>query len=72
MFLIDNILKLVIIFVGISLSVFFILLITFHVVEKQERAECRLWQEQANKYPDFFLTDWQEKQCNYLNMTISF
>ena len=52
MFLIDNILKLVIIFVGISLSVFFILLITFHVVEKQERAECRLWQEQANKYPE--------------------
>jgi len=30
---------------------------------KQEKAECYQWQEDAQSFPDWYATDWQEQQC---------
>lgn len=32
-------------------------------LSKQEKVECITWQNQAKEYPDFYITDWQDKQC---------
>jgi hypothetical protein len=48
------------------------LLIIFVVVghDKQAKAECYKWQQQAETYPDFFLADWQQAQCDYHGILI--
>jgi len=37
---------------------------------RQEIKECYQWQKQAKQYPNFYLTDWQAKQCQRHNIII--
>ena len=39
-------------------------------VDKHEVVECLKWQEQAEIYPNFYLTEWQKMQCDYHEITI--
>lgn len=34
-------------------------------VNKHEINECLKWKEEAEKYPDYWLTDYQREQCEY-------
>jgi len=44
---------------------------TFSVaLHRQEVHECLTWQEQAEQYPAFYLTDWQEEQCKSVNIYV--
>jgi len=38
--------------------------------DKQMKAECYTWQKQAEQYPLFYLTEWQEEQCDELGIEI--
>ena len=40
------------------------------MIEKQERLECEKWQEWAEEYPNFYLTEWQKDQCEYHQIII--
>ncbi len=39
-------------------------------VGKSEKLECLKWQKEAEEYPDFFLTEWQKKQCEHHKVEI--
>ena len=43
---------------------------TYKGVTETEIAECKDWQEQALKYPDYYITKWQEGQCKAHNVEI--
>ena len=32
-------------------------------LEGMEQTECQKWEQQKEKYPGWFATDWQEAQC---------
>lgn len=40
-------------------------------IDKQEKVECLAWQKQAKEYPAYYITKWQEKQCNAHNIIIN-
>tara|TARA_B100000508_G_scaffold125777_1_gene109944 strand:+ start:1235 stop:1435 length:201 start_codon:yes stop_codon:yes gene_type:complete len=42
-----------------------------YLMDRAERADCYKWQEQAQVYPSFYLTDWQEAQCDYHQISVS-
>jgi len=56
------------------ITIIIILILTLLVaekgLEKQERAECLKWQKWAQKYPGFYLTEWQKQQCKRYNIKI--
>ncbi len=39
--------------------------------DKHERVECLKWQEQAEMYSNFYLTEWQKAQCDYHEIEIN-
>jgi len=48
----------------IFLSLFAWLLSIGNGLEKYEINECNKWKEQAEVYPDYYLLEWQEQQCD--------
>jgi hypothetical protein len=38
-------------------------------IKKTEKAECLKWAEEAQVYPNYYLTDWQEAQCQTIFKT---
>jgi hypothetical protein len=39
-------------------------------VDRQEKSECLKWQDEATKYPDYYLTAWQKEQCDHWGIQI--
>ena len=39
-------------------------------VDRQAEHECLQWQEQAKEYQDFYLSDWQKKQCESVGVQV--
>ena len=39
-------------------------------IYRTETVECRKWQEYAAKYPRFYITEWQSKQCQHHNVPV--
>ena len=37
-------------------------------MDKQGRVNCRKWHEQSKEYVGFYLTESQQKQCDYLGV----
>lgn len=33
-------------------------------IEKQERYECEKWKKESQQYINYYLTSWQQEQCN--------
>jgi hypothetical protein len=54
--------------IAIIIGLLIIVVVVGH--NKQAKAECLKWQEQAEIYPDFFLADWQKAQCDYHGILI--
>jgi len=42
-----------------------------HALDKQAYIDCLKWQEQAEQYPNFYLAEWQAKQCRSLQVEIN-
>lgn len=40
------------------------------VEDQRATAECVKWESWAEKYPKFYLTEWQEKQCRAMGIDI--
>lgn len=40
-------------------------------VQRTEEAECNKWATQAEKYPDYYITQWQADQCEYHGVEIN-
>ena len=57
-----------------GIVVFILLLVGLFIfeygVERQEKAECLNWQDQALELPNFFLTGWQKQQCDRYQIEI--
>lgn len=57
--------------------IFLVILIALFVwlfavaMTKGEIAECMKWQQQANQYPLFFMSDWQKAQCEAHNIIVN-
>ena len=34
------------------------------VWERRETGQCQLWQAEAERYGDYFISNWQAEQCN--------
>jgi hypothetical protein len=53
----------------IAFSIVFVLFFAFIAnigIRKQEKLECERWASEAEQYENYYLTDWQVKQCqNY-------
>lgn len=57
------------------LEIFALAVIGFMVYygfQKQEVVDCLTWQRQAANYPDFYLVEWQKKQCDAHGIPIEF
>jgi len=39
-------------------------------MEKSEKASCLKWQTEATRYPGYYLTEWQKKQCDHYGIEI--
>ena len=39
-------------------------------ITKNEQNECRRWAEMAKERPDFYLTDWQQEQCDHYDIEV--
>lgn len=39
-------------------------------LKRHETAECLEWQQWANEYSEFYLTEWQDAQCTHYGITI--
>ena len=39
-------------------------------LKKMERLECEKWQDEAVKYPAYFLASWQKEQCDTYDIQI--
>ncbi len=39
-------------------------------IEKQDRADCHKWQEQAKEIKEFYLTQSQRNQCDYWDIKV--
>jgi quinol-cytochrome oxidoreductase complex cytochrome b subunit len=37
---------------------------------KHEINECEKWKTEAEIYPDYYLLEWQKKQCEYLGISL--
>ena len=57
-----------IIVILIILMMYFLLIIA---INHQEFKECHQWQQQAEQFPDFYLTAWQSEQCQAHNIIIN-
>lgn len=40
-------------------------------LEINEKAECMKWLEYSKTYPDFYLLEWQKKQCDNYGIQIN-
>ena len=40
-------------------------------IPKQEKVECFTWQNQAEKYPNYYITNWQNEQCRVHGIIIN-
>lgn len=59
----------------ITIAIIIIILVLFgvaifHGMQKQEKVECIKLQEQSKHYTNFYLTDYQQKQCENHNIII--
>lgn len=52
------------------LIVVFLLFFTFGL-EISEKQECIKWQEQAEQYPNYYITEWQFLQCKHYDIEIN-
>jgi len=32
-------------------------------IKKNEKVQCKTWRARMEEYPNYYVTDWQEKQC---------
>lgn len=39
-------------------------------VDRNERMECEYWQNEATRYPSYYLTRWQKDQCDHYGVSI--
>lgn len=39
-------------------------------INRNEIMECQIWSTQAKEYPNFYLADWQAKQCASHGITV--
>ena len=49
--------------IAFTLASFFLFLITRHAIELHETGECLQWRKHAQVNTGFYLTEWQEAQC---------
>ena len=42
----------------------------YHGINKTEFAECVKWQDQSQKYPGYYITEWQKQQCDHQGVDI--
>lgn len=40
-------------------------------LDKHEQYECRVWQQQAEDYPLFYKTTWQDAQCKHWGIPVN-
>lgn len=40
-------------------------------IDRNERMECDFWQHEAQQYPSYYLTHWQQEQCDRWHITIN-
>jgi hypothetical protein len=41
-------------------------------IDTHETWECYKWQQQAKEFELFYLTDWQQEQCDYHGIEIDY
>jgi hypothetical protein len=42
-----------------------------NAVDRVNKVECMKWREEAWTMPDYFLLEWQVKQCNFLGVYVA-
>jgi hypothetical protein len=64
---------------GLSVGAILMFLLGFLLVKGIETAidthetwECYKWQQQAKEFELFYLTDWQQEQCDYHGIEIDY
>lgn len=48
-----------------------IIIIMLNGLSNSEKSECIKWQKEADRYPSYYITEWQEKQCDYHDIHIN-
>ena len=38
--------------------------------ERRDKGMCEVWKKEAKLYPQYFITEWQEKQCDFYDIQI--
>ena len=54
--------------IAIIVAVIFFALAINHGIKLHEKNECLRWREEAGIYPNYYLTDWQVKQCEHYGL----
>ncbi len=50
--------------IGVAGLFYGMFLMTKGGLEAHEKHECLMWQEQAEQFDGFYLTNWQKEQCS--------
>lgn len=59
--------KIIVLIIGLSIGFWVIP----NAIKLAERNECLQWKEEAQIYTGYYLTDWQQKQCEYYKIEIN-
>lgn len=55
----------------IAIATLGLMAVYFLAIPRQETADCLKWQQQAQDYPNFYLTQWQADQCKANGISIN-
>ena len=51
-------------------AIVFIAFMFIKGMEKQDQADCIKWQEEAQTFQGYYLTEWQAAQCEHYSITV--
>ncbi len=66
-----EVLKIVGLIFFVALIVWIGVLALSYTINKTETSECLRWKEDAEKYPGFYITQWQKDQCDFRQVEIN-
>lgn len=51
--------------------VFFLILVIGGGVQRNATHECKKWADYADSFPNFYLSEWQKKQCDHVGVEVN-
>lgn len=56
--------------IGVVMMLTGLIILSAAALNNHEKYECQKWQAEAKVYPGYYLTTWQQMQCEHYNIKI--